>query len=178
MGQMMGRLAAQERPAHERQAARGARRARQLGRPRPPRGLPRGAWRPGKTSRSSRWSATGTTAPRRRSTADAIAVHKKFDGMFSQGGSTGTVRALMDAGHPFIPVSGEAENGFRKLCAEHAADGLECSSAGQTPGLVAIAIKAAIAALQGEVIPQYDLGADPLTSRIRTSRTARTTIRT
>ena len=87
--------------------------------------------------------------------ADAVAVHKKFDGMFVQGGSTGAVRALMDAGHPFIPVSGEAENGFRKLCAEHEKDGLLCASAGQSPGLVAISIKAAIHALKGEPLPQY-----------------------
>jgi ribose transport system substrate-binding protein len=87
--------------------------------------------------------------------ADAVAVHKKFDGMFVQGGSTGAVRALMDAGHPFIPVSGEAENGFRKLCAEHEKDGLLCASAGQSPGLVAISIKAAIHALKGEPMPQY-----------------------
>jgi ribose transport system substrate-binding protein len=87
--------------------------------------------------------------------ADAVAVHGQFDGMFVQGGSTGAVRALIDAGHPFIPVSGEAENGFRKLCAEHAKDGLLCSSAGQSPGLVAIAAKTAIDALQGDVLPQY-----------------------
>ena len=49
--------------------------------------------------------------------ADAVAVHKKFDGMFVQGGSTGAVRALIDAKHKMIPVAGEAENGFRKLCA-------------------------------------------------------------
>jgi ribose transport system substrate-binding protein len=87
--------------------------------------------------------------------ADAIAVHKKFDGMFVQGGSTGAVRAFMDAGHPFIPVAGEAENGFRKLCAENASKGLLCSSAGQSPGLVAIAMKTAITALKGETLPQY-----------------------
>jgi ribose transport system substrate-binding protein len=56
--------------------------------------------------------------------ADAIAVQKHFDGITVQGGSTGTVRAFMDAGHPFVPVGGETENGFRKLCAEHSADGL------------------------------------------------------
>ena len=88
-------------------------------------------------------------------TADAIAVHGQFDGIYTQGGSTGTVRALMDAGHPFIPVAGEAENGFRKLCAEHADEGLLCSSGGQSPGLVAIAAKTALSALQGEVLPQY-----------------------
>jgi ribose transport system substrate-binding protein len=87
-------------------------------------------------------------------TADAIAVHKQFDGAYTQGGSTGMVRAFMDAGHAFIPMSNEGENGARKLCAEHSGEGLKCSSAGQTPALVAIAIKAAIAALQGEVVPQ------------------------
>ena len=49
-----------------------------------------------------------------------MAVHKNFDGMFVQGGSTGAVRALIDAKHQMIPVGGETENGFRKLCAEHA----------------------------------------------------------
>ena len=87
--------------------------------------------------------------------ADALAVHKHFDGMYVQGGSTGAVRAFMDAGHPFIPVAGEAENGFRKLCAENASKGLKCSSAGQSPGLVAIAMKTAITALKGETLPQY-----------------------
>ena len=53
-------------------------------------------------------------------TADAIAVHGKFDGMFTQGGSTGSVQALMDAKHPSCPMAGEGENGFRKLIAEHA----------------------------------------------------------
>ena len=89
-----------------------------------------------------------------KATADAIAIHKKFAGIFVQGGSTGTVRALLDSGHPMIPVSGETENGFRKLCAEHAAKGLHCSSAGTGPAQVAVTIKAAIAALQGEKVPQ------------------------
>jgi ribose transport system substrate-binding protein len=87
-------------------------------------------------------------------TADAVAVHKAFDGVTVQGGSTGTVRALMDAGHGFVPVGGETENGFRKLCSEHSMDGLVCSSAGTGPAQVAVAIKTAIAALDGEVVPQ------------------------
>lgn len=90
-----------------------------------------------------------------KATADAIAVHGKFDGIYVQGGSTGVVRALMDAKHAMIPISGEGENGFRKLCAAHAKDGLLCSSAAQSPGLVAIAAKTALTALQGEIVPQY-----------------------
>jgi ribose transport system substrate-binding protein len=87
-------------------------------------------------------------------TADAVAVQKKFDGVTVQGGSTGTVRALMDAGHPFVPVGGETENGFRKLCGEYSGKGLVCSSAGTGPAQVAVAIKTAIAALEGDVVPQ------------------------
>src|SRR4029450_8064559 len=35
-------------------------------------------------------------------TADAIAVHKKFDGITAQGGDTGVVQAMIDAKHPFV----------------------------------------------------------------------------
>ncbi|GAB2179050.1 sugar ABC transporter substrate-binding protein [Dongia sp. agr-C8] len=86
--------------------------------------------------------------------ADAIAVQKHFDGITVQGGSTGTVRAFMDAGHPFVPVGGETENGFRKLCAAHGGEGLKCASGGTGPAQVAVAIKTAIAALEGQVVPQ------------------------
>jgi len=89
-----------------------------------------------------------------KATADALAVHGKFDGLFTQGGSTGSVRALMDAKHPFIPMAGEGENGFRKAIAEHKNDGLKGFSYGQSPALVAIAMKAAISALEGNVMPQ------------------------
>src|SRR5215203_4720147 len=89
-----------------------------------------------------------------KATADAIAVHRRFDGVFTQGGSTGTVRAMMDAGHPFVPMAGEAENGYRKLIAQHANEGLKGWSYGQSAGLVAIAMKAAISALEGNPMPQ------------------------
>jgi ribose transport system substrate-binding protein len=87
-------------------------------------------------------------------TADALAVHGHFDGVFTQGGSDGTVQAMMDAHQPFVPVAGEGENGFRVQIAQHAAEGLKGMSYGQSPALVAISIKAAIAALKGQVMPQ------------------------
>jgi len=87
-------------------------------------------------------------------TADALAVHGTFDAVITQGGSTGTVQALIDAKHPFVPVGGEAENGFRKLVAKHSGEGLKGLSIGQSPGLVAISIKAAISALEGNPMPQ------------------------
>jgi len=87
-------------------------------------------------------------------TADAIAVHKAFDGITAQGGDTGVVQAMLDAGHPMVPFGGETENGFRKFCAEYSGEGLKCSSAGTGPAQVAVAIKTAIAALEGQTIPQ------------------------
>jgi len=93
-------------------------------------------------------------ATAQKATADAIAVQKRFDGITAQGGDTGVVQAMIDAGHPFVPFGGETENGFRKFCATDAGKGLKCSSAGTGPAQVAVAIKTAIDALQGKVIPQ------------------------
>lgn len=89
-----------------------------------------------------------------KATADAIAVHKAFDGITAQGGDTGVVQAMIDAKHPFVPFGGETENGFRKFCAEFSGQGLKCSSAGTGPAQVAVAIKTAIAALEGQTVPQ------------------------
>ena len=89
-----------------------------------------------------------------KATADAIATNGPFAGFTAQGGDTGVVQAMIDAKHPFVPFGGETENGFRKFCAAHAADGLKCSSAGTGPAQVAVAIKTAIAALEGQVVPQ------------------------
>jgi ribose transport system substrate-binding protein len=89
-----------------------------------------------------------------KATADAIAVQKHFDGFTAQGGDTGVVQAMIDAKHPFVPFGGETENGFRKFCGAHAKDGLVCSSAGTGPAQVAVAIKTALDALQGNVVPQ------------------------
>jgi ribose transport system substrate-binding protein len=86
--------------------------------------------------------------------ADAIAVHKHFDGITAQGGDTGVVQAMIDAKHPFVPFGGETENGFRKFCGKYSAEGLKCASGGTGPAQVAVAIKTAIAALEGKIVPQ------------------------
>jgi ribose transport system substrate-binding protein len=87
-------------------------------------------------------------------TADAIAVQKHFDGITAQGGDTGAVQAMIDAKQPFVPFGGETENGFRKFCAKDGGEGLKCASGGTGPAQVAVAIKTAIAALEGQVVPQ------------------------
>lgn len=87
-------------------------------------------------------------------TADALATNGPFDAVISQGGDTGVVQAMIDAKHAFVPFGGETENGFRKFCAAHSADGLKCSSAGTGPAQVAVAMKNAIEAMEGKVVPQ------------------------
>ncbi|QKV19047.1 substrate-binding domain-containing protein [Oricola thermophila] len=84
-------------------------------------------------------------------TADAIAAGGVFDGIYVQGGSQGATTALLDAGHPLVPITGETENAFRQLCNEK---GLECQSGGTGPAQSSVTIKTAIAALKGEVVPQ------------------------
>jgi len=83
-------------------------------------------------------------------TADAIAAGGEFDGMYVQGGSQGATTALLDSGHPMIPISGETENAFRQICNEK---GLTCQSGGTGPAQSSVTIKTALAALKGEVIP-------------------------
>lgn len=87
-------------------------------------------------------------------TADAITASGPFDGITGQGGDTGIVQAMIDTKHPFVPFGGETENGFRKFCSKFTGEGLKCSSAGSGPAQVAVAIKTAIAALEGQVVPQ------------------------
>jgi len=89
-----------------------------------------------------------------RAVAEALATHKKFDAMMVQGGSTGALRALVEAGHKPIPVATEAENGARKIIAKWAKQGGKGLSLGDSPGVAAIAIKATLAGLQGKVLPQ------------------------
>jgi len=85
-------------------------------------------------------------------TATALAANPDFAGVWCQGGTDGVVRAFIDAGIPIPPVAGEAENGFRKQMAEYK-DQFQGLSIGQTPGLVAASMRAALSLLMGEPVP-------------------------
>ena len=85
-------------------------------------------------------------------TATALAANPDFAGVWCQGGTDGVVRAFIDAGVPLVPVAGEAENGFRKQMLEMA-DEFQGYSIGQTPGLVAVSMRAALSLLMGEPVP-------------------------
>ena len=83
-------------------------------------------------------------------TADAIAVNGKFDGITAQGGDTGVVQAMLDAKHADGALRRrDRERLPQVLRHQEPAEGLKCSSAGTGPAQVAVAIKTAIAALEG-----------------------------
>lgn len=83
--------------------------------------------------------------------ADFLATQPEIDGVWVQGGGPGVIQAFEDAGLELPPMAGEAENAFRTALGEGAFEGI---SVGQTPGMVAVAMKVALEALQGREIPQ------------------------
>jgi ribose transport system substrate-binding protein len=89
-----------------------------------------------------------------KAVADAIAVYGSFDGVADQAGSDGALQALLDTKHPMIPIAGGGENGFNQMCAEHENDGLRCLAVAAPPAISSVAIKAALATLQGKTLPQ------------------------
>jgi ribose transport system substrate-binding protein len=86
-------------------------------------------------------------------TANALAAHDDFTGVWCQGGTDGAVRAFLEAGRELVPFGGEAENGFRKQMLEFRDQGFQAMSIGQSPALVAVSIRAAIDLLSGIEIP-------------------------
>ena len=154
MGEQSGEFCSSS--SGKRQGARGARRARQLGRPRPPRGLPQGdVEAPGNKFEIVEVVGNWDDGTAQKAVADALAVHGKFDGLFAQGGSTGAVRALIDAKHkPISRWPARPRTASASSSSSTQDKGLKGLSLGQSPGLVAISMKAALAALQGKVMPQ------------------------
>lgn len=90
---------------------------------------------------------TGTV---QKVTADAIATHGKFDGIVCQHGSAGAINAILDAGHPIVPMGTDSENGVRMLMAKHKIPGV---SVGQSPTLSAVGMEVAKLQLQGHPMP-------------------------
>lgn len=90
---------------------------------------------------------TGTV---QKVTADAIATHGRFDGILCQHGSAGAINAVLDAGHPIVPMGTDSENGVRILMAKHKIPGV---SVGQSPSLSAVGMEVAKLQLQGKPMP-------------------------
>jgi ribose transport system substrate-binding protein len=86
--------------------------------------------------------------------ADFLATQPEINGVWIQGGGPGVIQAFDDAGYALVPMAGEAENGFRKALAERGDEGLVGISVGQTPGMVAVSMQAALELLQGRELPR------------------------
>jgi ribose transport system substrate-binding protein len=84
--------------------------------------------------------------------ADFLATQPVVDGVWVQGGGPGVIQAFMDAGYEDLPpMAGEAENGFRMAMGNGDIEGI---SVGQTPGMIAVSIQAALELLQGRELPR------------------------
>jgi ribose transport system substrate-binding protein len=84
--------------------------------------------------------------------ADFLATSPEIDGVWIQGGGPGVLQAFADAGiEDLPPMAGEAENGFRMAMGDGTIEGI---SIGQTPGMIAVAMQAALELLQGRELPR------------------------
>ncbi len=86
--------------------------------------------------------------------SDFLATNPKVDAVWIEGGTPGVLQAFKNAKRALVPMAGEAENGFRKALAEMKDQGLVGISVGQTPGMVTVAMRAALELLQGRKNPR------------------------
>jgi ribose transport system substrate-binding protein len=98
---------------------------------------------------------TGTT---QKVVADAIATYGKFDGFLCQYGTVGVINAMLDSKHPKVPVAGDQENGVLMGLATNNIPG---GTAGISPSISAVALKAAIALCKGYKVPTNCVTATP-----------------
>jgi ribose transport system substrate-binding protein len=84
--------------------------------------------------------------------ADFLATEPTVDGVWVQGGGPGVIQAFRDAGIDTLPpMAGEAENAFRMAMGNGDIQGI---SVGQTPGMIAVSMQAALELLQGRELPR------------------------
>lgn len=83
--------------------------------------------------------------------ADALATHHDIAGVWGTEGMTGTLQAFLQQNAKLVPMTSESDNGFMMLAVKHHVPALVI---GQSPALVAVGIRAAIAALDGQSLPR------------------------
>lgn len=83
--------------------------------------------------------------------ADALATHHDIVGVWGTEGMTGTLQAFLQQNAKLVPMTSESDNGFMMLAVQHKMPALVI---GQSPALVAVGIRAAIAALDGQALPR------------------------
>jgi len=89
--------------------------------------------------------------------SQALAANPTIDGVWSEGGADGVIRAMLANDMPLVPTTGEGTNGFHRLCvdSEMQAKGLSCMSTSDPAYDGAMAMKLAIATLEGYDVPMY-----------------------
>lgn len=83
--------------------------------------------------------------------ADALATNHDIAGVWGTEGMTGTLQAFLQVQAKLVPMTSESDNGFMALVVKHNIPSLVI---GQSPALVAAAMRAAIAVLAGEAVPR------------------------
>jgi ribose transport system substrate-binding protein len=98
------------------------------------------------------WSA----AVSQTAAAQALAAHPDIDGVWSEAGSDGVVRAMQAQGLALVPTTGEGTNGWHRMLVDEelAAAGLTGMSTADAAFDAPLALKLAVAALEGYDIPQ------------------------
>lgn len=88
--------------------------------------------------------------------AKALAAHPDIQGVWSEAGSDGVVRAMQAQGLPLVPTTGEGTNGWHLMLLDPAlaAKGLTGMDGSQPGYDSAVALKFAVAALEGKAVPK------------------------
>lgn len=93
-------------------------------------------------------------APAQAAATNLLYAHPNIDGIFSQGGalSAGAVLAEIQAGRKLVPITGENYKQFLDLWNEHQ---FQAWATAQPNWMGAVAIYAAVKALEGGTVPTY-----------------------
>ena len=83
-----------------------------------------------------------------------LSVHPQIDGVWSQGGAMtqAALDAFIAAGHPLVPMSGEANNGLLKAWKENLKNGFNSIAPCSPTSMSADALDTAIRALDGKIV--------------------------
>jgi ribose transport system substrate-binding protein len=88
--------------------------------------------------------------------ADLLSRYSNINGVFTEGGmEQGVVRAYLAAHRSFVPVSGTDENGFACQLKQYQSKGLQGVQVSTAMWADAVALKEAIALLQGKTVPHF-----------------------
>lgn len=96
-------------------------------------------------------------APAAQAFAAAYAANPDIDGVFAQGGALGdaALQTVIERKGKLIPITGENYNGFLREWNEQLANGFSSMSTAQPNYMSAVALRAAVAKIEGEDIPNW-----------------------